>query len=150
MLDATRALLLEYGEFLGRGHICLGGLEHEMEILPGEYAAPGGALLLALEDDDAAVGCVALRTITTIDGLSTGELKRMWVGSAFRGRGAGQALLSSALDAARNLGMKTIHLDTVPSRMPEAVKLYRRNGFVECPRYNENLADYAQFFWRPL
>jgi putative acetyltransferase len=149
-LDAAQALLLEYGEFLGRGHICLGGLEHEIEILPGEYAGPSGALLLAQDDDGIAVGCVALRTITTIDGRTTGELKRMWVGNAFRALGAGQALLSSALDAAKDLGMKTLHLDTVPSMMPEAVKLYRRNGFVECPRYNGNLADYAQFFWRPL
>lgn len=150
LIVVVRELFLEYGEFLGRGHICLGGLEHEVEILPGEYSAPDGALLLAQEDDGTPVGCVALRTITTIDGRTTGELKRMWVRSAFRGRGAGQTLLSGALEAARNLGMKTMHLDTVPSMMPEAVKLYRRNGFVECPRYNGNLAEYAQFFWRTL
>jgi len=43
-----------------------------------------------------------------------------------------------------------MHLDTVPSQMAAAVKLYVRNGFVPCERYNTNLAHYAQFFCREL
>lgn len=150
LLDAARGLLLEYGEFLGRGHICLGGLEREIESLPGEYAAPGGTLFLVLAEDGAAAGCLALRTITTIDGNTTGELRRIWVRPTYRGLGAGQLLVECALRTAKEMRLKTMHLDTVPSQMAAAVKLYVRNGFVPCERYNTNLEDYARFFYRTL
>lgn len=150
LVDVVRELFLEYEEFLGAGHVCVAGFEREVESLPGEYGAPSGALLLAREDDEMPGGCLALRTITTIDGRTTGELKRMWVRNAFRRCGAGQLLVENALNVARGMGLRTVHLDTVPSVMPEAVKLYERNGFVECRRYNSNLAEYAQFFWRML
>jgi GNAT superfamily N-acetyltransferase len=74
----------------------------------------------------------------------------MWVRPAFRGRGVGQLLIENALDAARALGLKTVHLDTVPSMMQAAVDLYLRNGFIECERYNANSAPGARFFCREL
>ena len=149
-LDRVRELFREYQDFLGAGHICTQEFDAEIASLPGDYARPGGALLLAVDSDGTPAGCVALRAITTINGIPTSELKRLWVRPDFRGHGVAQTLLTNTLDAARALGHKTIHLDTVPAHMQPAVKLYQRNGFVECPRYNKNLADYARFFSRAL
>ena len=41
-------LFLEYGESLGF-NTCFGGFEQELISLPGDYAQPGGLLLLAKE-----------------------------------------------------------------------------------------------------
>src|SRR5271168_3403780 len=89
-IAAVRSLLDAYGEYLaanptGAANICIEGYAQELERLPEKYAA----LLLATVDGTAA-GCVALRRIPT-DRLAC-EMKRLWVGEAFRGLGLGRLL----------------------------------------------------------
>ena len=58
-IDATRGILTEYAEQLG-AELCFQDLDAELPGLPGDYAAPAGALLLALVDGTrwpAAVRC---------------------------------------------------------------------------------------------
>jgi hypothetical protein len=40
-------------------------------------------------------------------------------------------------DAARDLGIRVLRLDT-NSALPEAIALYRKTGWVEIPRFNDD------------
>ncbi|MBP6676989.1 MAG: hypothetical protein KA185_17035, partial [Vitreoscilla sp.] len=56
-LDAAREIIREYAESMGFD-LCFQNFEGEMAALPGDYAAPAGALLLAWVDG-ALAGCGA-------------------------------------------------------------------------------------------
>lgn len=59
------------------------------------------------------------------------ELKRIYVRAVARGRGVGDALVAAALDIAGELGCATLWLETISGAMDPAIRLYRRNGFIE-------------------
>lgn len=110
--------------------------ETELAGLPGKYAPPQGALLLARNSSGVPVGCVALRPLDA----TMSEMKRLYVAPAGRGTGAGRALLDAVLDAARAAGYREIRLDTLPD-MKDAQALYLRNGFeVIAPYYDTPVA----------
>ena len=98
----------------------------------GDLEAPRGVFVVA-RADEAPVACGGVQTID--DGV--GEIKRMWVDEAMRGRGLGRRLLAELEDQCRSLGHHTVRLDT-NSRLPEAVAMYRRSGYSEIERYNDN------------
>lgn len=131
-LDEVRGLITAYAAWLNVD-FCLGSIERELALFPGEYGPPCGVFLLA-EQDGRAAGCVGLRRIA--DGVC--EMKRLFVRPAFRGLGIGRALAEAIIDAARSMGYHTMRLDTIEDRMPEAVNLYRSFGFKNIPAYNEH------------
>jgi ribosomal protein S18 acetylase RimI-like enzyme len=153
-LDATRAIFEDYAASLA---IDLGfqNFEEELEALPGEYAEPRGALLLALvnaADTDIAVkapplrrgpgfahvaGCCALRPLDTADYPNAAEMKRLYVRPEFRGWGLGRQLAEAILDTARGEGYGCVLLDTLDD-MEAARALYEDLGFVEVPPYYHN------------
>lgn len=49
--------------------------------------------------------------------------------------------------AARNMGLMGLRLDT-SRHLPEAIALYRRDGWSEMPRYNDN--PHADFFFEKM
>ncbi len=95
--------------------------------LPGEYAPPGGTLLLAMAARQPA-GCVGLRAFPLAGAC---EMKRLYVGPAFRGEKLGNRLVERIIQVARRLGYARLRLDTHPDSMRIAVELYRRFGFEE-------------------
>jgi ribosomal protein S18 acetylase RimI-like enzyme len=117
----------------------------ELETLPGKYAPPGGALFLARDAADAALGCVGLRPMA--DGAC--EMKRLYVAPAARGLGLGKTLVDAVLAAAVLRRYREIRLDTLPT-MAEAIALYRRLGFVEIAPYYEGAPAGTRFLARPL
>lgn len=132
--ELCRTLMREYAAHLnasvGGEHICVATLEKELATLPGAYAEPDGAILLAFVDEEPA-GCVALRP-TQAEAHTAGrtcEMKRLWIRPAYQGRGLGRTLAQAALDLARGLHYSAIVLDTVPSAMQSAYALYRSMGF---------------------
>jgi putative acetyltransferase len=128
-IDQARALMAEYSASLS-----VGSPERraaEIAALPGEYAPPGGRLLLAVLAGQVAGG-VALRGL----GAGSCELKRLYVRPGFRGRGLGQALAAAAIGEARAIGYERVRLDTSPF-MVEARALYGELGFREIPPYRE-------------
>jgi len=128
----ARTLFREYADSLGID-LCFQDFETELATLPGAYAPPTGALLLA-EYAGAAVGCVALRPL---EPPSVAELKRLYVAPSARGTGLGAALTEAILTRAREAGYARVRLDTLPT-MAAAQALYRRLGFHEVPPYRLN------------
>jgi ribosomal protein S18 acetylase RimI-like enzyme len=113
--------------------------ETELATLPGDYAPPEGALLLARVEGDPA-GCVALRRIDS----STGELKRLFVTPEHRGLGLGRLLATVVVELAHERGYRRLRLDTTPE-MAAAQALYSSLGFQEIEPYRENPVAGASF-----
>ncbi len=131
-IQLARTLFQEYGESLGFS-LCFQNFDKELAGLPGDYAPPKGRLLIAYLDADAA-GCVALHQFEP----GIGEMKRLYVRPAFRGKRVGLALANAIIEAARQIGYERMRLDTVPSEMADAVKMYQRLGFHEIAPYRAN------------
>ena len=85
-LQAVREIFLEYAQGLGIA-LDFQGFDQELADLPGAYAPPRGALLLARVGDVVA-GCCALRPLDTSDYPGAAEIKRLYVRRPFRGFGA--------------------------------------------------------------
>ena len=96
---------------------------------PAELTPPQGYFVLATLDDEP-VGCGALKCHPTF-----GEVKRMWVATAARGRGVGTRILRHLEDLARERRLPVLRLETNEA-LTEAQSLYRRNGFREVPAFN--------------
>jgi GNAT superfamily N-acetyltransferase len=103
----------------------------ELSSLPGKYAPPHGALLLARNSTGDALGCVALRPLAE-DGCC--EMKRLYVVPSGRGLGLGSALVETVIAEAARLGYAEMRLDTLPS-MASAIALYESFGFAPIPAY---------------
>lgn len=134
-LDAVRAIFREYAEGLGVD-LCFQQFDQELAGLPGEYAAPRGAMLLATVDGEVAGSC-ALRPLDTADYANAAEMKRLYVRQAFRKCGLGRQLAEAILDAAREAGYSCVLLDTL-SDMEAARALYADLRFEEIPPYYHN------------
>lgn len=103
---------------------------------------PRGAFLVALSDG-MPIGCVGLKG----DGGEMAEIKRLWVAPSARGLGLARRLMEAAEAAARDLSIKLLRLDT-NSALPEATQLYRRTGWTEIERFNDD--PYPDTFFEKL
>lgn len=121
-LGKVRGLLAAYAQELSYD-TCFAGFAGEIASLPGPYAPPGGALLVA-EADGKVIGCVGLMRSTPV----CGEIKRLYVAESERKLGTGRALMEAALNAAREIGYTRVRLETLP-RMEAARALYYNMGF---------------------
>ncbi len=100
--------------------------------LPGKYAPPAGAFLLA-HHHGAAIGCVTLRPF---DGARC-EMKRLYIAPEGRGLGLGRALVNAIITAATEAGYSEMLLDTLPT-MTAAITLYKSFGFQPIAPYYNN------------
>ena len=116
--------------------LCFQQFDRELAELPGEYAAPHGALLLATVDGKLA-GCCALRPLDNADYANAAEMKRLYVRKPFRNLGLGRQLAEATLDAARAAGYACVLLDTL-NDMEAARALYEDLGFEDIPPYYHN------------
>ena len=134
-LAVLRELFQEYADSLSID-LCFQQFDTELATLPGDYAEPRGAVLLALVDG-APAGCCALRPLDAADYPNASEMKRLYVRKAFRGFGLGRQLAEATLDAARQRGFASVLLDTLDD-MESARALYTDLGFAEIPPYYHN------------
>ncbi len=130
-LTKVKALFQEYAG-TRRNDPALIDFPKETRNLPGEYAPPGGAIILACLDDEPA-GCVAVHRIE--DDIC--EMKRLYVPPRFRRKGLGRALVTAILKEALKMGYSRMRLDTIPG-MKKAQVLYESLGFHEIPAYRKN------------
>jgi len=101
-------------------------------LTPDDYNPPRGRFFLAM-DGDAVAACGG---VVWIDD-SVAEIKRMWVDPAARGRGLATRLLAFLEVTALESGRSTVRLDTNPVLL-EAIAMYRKNGYADIDRYNDN------------
>ena len=127
-LDAIREMLHEYAEWL-KVDLCFQNFEAEVAGLPGDYAPPSGALIIARIDDRPA-GMVALRRKDD----ERCEMKRLFVRENARGVRLGRALAERIITEARTRGYREMVLDTLPV-MQDAQRLYVALGFRDIEPY---------------
>lgn len=95
------------------------------------------ALWCLVEDGDAVVGCVGVRPLAP----GVCELKTLFVFERLQGQGWGRRLAERAVAHAREHGYAAVRLDTI-STSKNAIALYRRLGFEDIGRYDDNpMAD---------
>jgi len=131
-LAQARELFLEYAQSLGFS-LCFQNFDKELAGLPGDYAPPGGRLLLA-DCEGQLAGCVALHPLDP----TICEMKRLYLRPQFRGKGLGRALADRIIAEARLIGYHRMRLDTVGPVMKDAVAMYRKLGFQEIAPYCPN------------
>lgn len=146
-LADTAAIFREYAQSLDVD-LCFQGFDAELASLPGEYAAPAGALLLAWVDGEVA-GCGAMRPLADVDYANACEMKRLYVRPGFRRLGLGRVLAQALLDEARRAGYSAMLLDTL-DEMESARELYASLGFVEIPPYYFNPIAGAHYLMAEL
>ncbi|HEY3317110.1 MAG TPA: GNAT family N-acetyltransferase [Coriobacteriia bacterium] len=143
-LDAVRQLFLEYAESLGWDLSQGGRLADEIADLPGPYAPPAGALLLACVDGEPA-GALGLQPVPAdvrVPGAGAerfGELKRLYVRPEHRRHGVGRALMERAETEARERGYEQLVLTTSAEMMPLAQRLYDFLGYEPTQVYRTDM-----------
>ena len=135
LLDAAREIFREYAASL---QVDLGfqNVDAELAALPGEYAPPDGALLLAYADD-ALAACGAMRPLHDVDHANACEMKRLFVRRPFRRFGLGRLMAQALMDRAAGAGYSVMLLDTL-DEMESARELYATLGFEETAPYYFN------------
>ena len=136
--QAARELFIRYADSLGFD-LEFQGFSRELAELPGEYASPGGCILLA-EATAGYAGCVALRPLQG----NICEMKRLYVLPEYQGGGIGRALALSVIGEARTKGYQKMRLDTVES-MNAAQRLYFSLGFETIDAYCYNPLENPSF-----
>ncbi|HKP28880.1 MAG TPA: GNAT family N-acetyltransferase [Gemmatimonadales bacterium] len=122
--DAT-ALILELESHLAGHYAAESRHGYSVEKLIAQDVA-----FFLLRDGDAPAGCGGIQLF----GTEYGELKRMYVRPAFRGRGFGNLLLDHLAAYARSNGIPLLRLETGIHQM-EAIAMYERAGFRRIPPF---------------
>src|SRR5438105_13726048 len=143
-LADIRALFLEYAQSLAFS-LCFKSFDMELAALPGQYAPPTGALLLATVNGHAA-GCCCLQRLDQ----NTCEMKRLYVRPQFRGMGVGHRLTEQIIAAAIMLGYDHMRLETITGKMNEAIRLYRQLGFHQIAPYHAQTTSGVVYMELPL
>lgn len=139
LINETKILFREYEKWLDVS-LCFQGFEEEVNSLPGKYAPPDGRLYIVKYDGKYS-GCIALRKIE--DGIC--EMKRLFLKEELRGKGIGNSLVTKIISDAKFIGYKTMRLDTIKEKMPKAVEIYTKHGFVETEAYYHNPNPHTLF-----
>ena len=103
-----------------------GGLDDgELGLTAAMFDPPAGVFLIARTESRAEpIGGAGLRSVAP----GTGEVRRLWVDSAWRGRGIGREVMTGIEDAASDLDLSVLRIET-GDRQPEAVALYQSMGW---------------------
>lgn len=131
-IAAAKELFLEYQKWLNVS-LCFQDFETELATLPGKYGRPKGRLFLVRSGDDYK-GCIGLREIA--EGVC--EMKRLYIKPELRGFGIGKDLVDLVITEAKQIGYKSMRLDTIKEKMPNAVDIYEKFGFKKIEAYYDN------------
>lgn len=107
---------------------------------PAVYYPEHGGVFLVLEDTGRIIGTGAIARLAP----ETAELRRLWLLSAYRGKGLGRRLVESLLVFARWNDYRSVRLEVAtPELQQPALGLYRRLGFRAIPPYRDGATALA-------
>ena len=122
MARIIRIVMPEFGA-VGSGFAIA---DPEVDWMSRAYAEPRCAYFVVERDGDVLGGGGVAPLVGGDADLC--ELRKMYFLSAARGMGAGSAMMTRCLQAARDIGFKRCYLETL-SGMDAAMRLYERAGF---------------------
>ena len=143
--EEIKELFTEYTHMLVEGDPAFQGYldqqnyDEEVKNLKMKYDYPMGRLYIAL-DGDKPTGCIGLKPFD--EGRC--ELKRLYVKPEYRGHKLGEKLVEKIIEDAREIGYRTILLDTLPF-LQTAKALYERMGFTVSEKHNDSPMDTSIF-----
>ncbi len=139
------ALRAEAVADLGRRY---GGDEDAKEVID-----PASVVVTVLARvDGVAAGCGSVRDVSgtddqrgtgTLHPAATGEVKRVYVAPAFRGRGIARQLMAELEQSVRRVGFRRLVLETGTAQ-PEAMALYTALGFEPIESYGKFAGEAEQ------
>ncbi len=138
-IQHAKSLFLEYQKWLNVS-LCFQDFDTELATLPGKYASPEGRLYLVNLDGDY-IGCIGLRKIE--EGIC--EMKRLYIKPEHQGHGLGSKLVKLLINDAKKIGYRSMRLDTIKEKMPNAVDIYEKNGFKKIEPYYDNPNPHTLF-----
>ncbi|MBS1672844.1 MAG: GNAT family N-acetyltransferase [Actinobacteria bacterium] len=130
----AHAVLVEY--FTMRAAEFPGGTYTPAYPTAAGFQPPDGVFLL-LEEEGRIVGCGGIRRLPDLEDGRVFEVKHVYLRPETRGRGWGRLLLEELELRAREWDAGALVLDTHHT-LEAAGHLYRRSGFAEIDRYNDN------------
>ncbi|MFM5952979.1 MAG: GNAT family N-acetyltransferase [Novosphingobium sp.] len=106
--------------------------------MPIERLRAADVTFFSAWDGDRLAACGAIKQLDP----THGELKSMRADPAYRGKGAGKAILRHLMAIARQRGYTRLSLETGrPEPFLPARRLYEANGFAECPPFGDYVSD---------
>jgi putative acetyltransferase len=110
----------------------------KVHAMPAERLRAPDVAFYSAWDGDTLTAVGALKDL----GDGRGELKSMRAAPAWRGKGAGRAMLDHLMEQAKGRGMTWLGLETGrPAEFAAARALYAANGFTECPAFGDYVSD---------
>ena len=110
----------------------------KVHAMPAERLRQPDVTFYSAWDGEALAAVGALRRIDA----RRGELKSMRAAPAYRGQGAGEAILLHLIAEARRRGYRWLGLETGrPEPFRPAQALYRKHGFAECENFGDYVSD---------
>ena len=134
--EAARQLIAELDAYLGPLYPAESQHGYSIEKLIEQQVE-----FFVLFDDGQPAGCAGVQFFDA-DGPDApyGELKRMYVRDAFRGRGFGKLLLDHIEGVVVSNGVSMVRLET-GIYQPEAVRLYEKGGYHQIPPFRDYPPD---------
>jgi GNAT superfamily N-acetyltransferase len=124
--EEAKALVLELESHLSELYPAASRHGYSVEKLIAEAVA-----FFLLREDGSPAGCGGVQ----IFGTEYGELKRMYIRSASRGRGYGRLMLDHLANFARSRGVGVLRLET-GIHQAAAIALYEHAGFRRIPPFS--------------
>ena len=110
----------------------------QVHAFPAERLREPDVTFFTVRDGEALAAVGALKELDP----TRGELKSMRAAPAYRGKGAGEAILLHLLAEAQARGYRWVGLETGrPEPFLPAARLYAKHGFAECPAFGDYVSD---------
>ena len=128
----ARALVKDVlGEFV-EGTDGYASSDPELEDMHAAYSGPGHQYFV-VEIAGEVKGIAGIAPLEGYDDDSVAELRKMYFHPSLRGQGMAHKLMRVCLDSAREMGYRSVYLETLP-HMHAAQSLYQKHGFKHIPK----------------